>query len=66
MSANRTPRVVIADYDYGDVDIERSVVTGAGFELVAAQSKTEDELIAAASDADAVLTQLPVMELVLT
>jgi D-3-phosphoglycerate dehydrogenase / 2-oxoglutarate reductase len=57
MSANRTPRVVIADYDYGDVDIERSIVTGAGFELVAAQSKSEDELIAAASDADAVLTQ---------
>lgn len=57
MSANRKPKVVIADYDYGDVDIERSIVTGAGFELVAAQSKSEDEVIAAASDADAVLTQ---------
>src|SRR5262245_37123176 len=57
MSADRKPRVVIADYDYGDVDIERSILTGAGFELVAAQSKTEDEVIAVASDADAVLTQ---------
>ena len=57
MSADRKPKVVIADYDYGDVDIERSIVSGAGFELVAAQSKTEDEVIAVASDADAVLTQ---------
>jgi len=57
MSANRTPKVVIADYDYGDADIERSIVTRAGFELVAAQSKSEDEVIANTSDADAVLTQ---------
>ena len=57
MSANRTPTVVIADYDYGDVDIERSIVTEAGFKLVAARSKSEDEVIAVASDADAVLTQ---------
>src|SRR5215469_7966547 len=57
MSADRKPKVVIADYDFGDADIERSIVTGAGFELVAAQSKTEDDVIAVASDADAVLTQ---------
>jgi D-3-phosphoglycerate dehydrogenase len=57
VSADRKTKVVIADYDYGDVDIERSIVTGAGFELVAAQAKTEDEVIAVASDADAVLTQ---------
>jgi hypothetical protein len=37
MSTNRTPKVVIADYDFGDVDIERSIVTGAGFELKAAR-----------------------------
>jgi D-3-phosphoglycerate dehydrogenase len=57
MSVGHTPKVVVADYDYGDVDIERSIVNGAGFELVAAQSKSEDEVIANASDADAVLTQ---------
>jgi D-3-phosphoglycerate dehydrogenase / 2-oxoglutarate reductase len=57
MSANRKPKVVIADYDYGDVDIERSIIAAAGFELVPAQSKSEDEVIEAASDADAVLTQ---------
>jgi len=57
MGAEGKPKVVIADYDFGDADIERSIVTGAGFELVAAQSKSEDEVIAVASDADAVLTQ---------
>lgn len=57
MSANRRPKVVIADYDYGNADIERSIVSDAGFELVAAQSKSEDEVIANTSDADAVLTQ---------
>jgi len=50
-------KVVIADYDYGDVDIERAIVTAAGFALVPAQAKSEDDVIAVASDADAVLTQ---------
>src|SRR3974390_3123791 len=57
MSANRKPKVVVADYGYGDVDIDRSIVTESGFELVAAQSKSEDDVIRVASDADAVLTQ---------
>jgi len=57
MSVDRKPKVVIADYDFGDVDIERSIVTRAGFELVAAQSKSEDDVIAVASDADAILAQ---------
>jgi D-3-phosphoglycerate dehydrogenase len=50
-------KVVIADYDYGDVDIERAIVEQAGFELVAAQCKTEDEVIEAAADAAAVVAQ---------
>lgn len=54
----REPRtVVIADYDFGDVDIERAIVEEAGLELVAAQCKTEDEVIAAARDASAVIAQ---------
>ena len=57
MSTNHIPKVVVADYDFGDVDIERSIVTKAGFELKAAQAKNEDDVIAVASDADAVLTQ---------
>ncbi|HEU4614654.1 MAG TPA: C-terminal binding protein, partial [Kofleriaceae bacterium] len=50
-------KVVVADYDYGDVDIERKIVEGAGMELVAAQSKSERDVIAAARDADAILNQ---------
>jgi D-3-phosphoglycerate dehydrogenase len=49
--------VVIADYDYGDVDIERTIIEQAGFELVAAQAKTEQEVIEVAHDAAAVLAQ---------
>jgi D-3-phosphoglycerate dehydrogenase len=52
-----TQTVVIADYDYGDVDIERSVIEGAGLALTAAQCKTEGEVIKAAKDADAIITQ---------
>jgi D-3-phosphoglycerate dehydrogenase / 2-oxoglutarate reductase len=53
--AKRT--VVIADYDYGDVEIERAIIEGAGFRLVAAECKTEDEVITVARDADAVIVQ---------
>jgi D-3-phosphoglycerate dehydrogenase len=49
--------VVIADYDYGDVDIERAIIEGAGLRLVAADCKTEDDVIAAGRDADAVIAQ---------
>jgi D-3-phosphoglycerate dehydrogenase / 2-oxoglutarate reductase len=49
--------VVIADYDFGDVDIERSIVEAAGLRLVAAECKTEDDVISAARDADAIIAQ---------
>jgi D-3-phosphoglycerate dehydrogenase len=49
--------VVIADYDFGDVDVERSIIERAGFELVAAQCKSEDDVIAVARDARAVIAQ---------
>ncbi len=50
-------RVVIADYDFEDVDIERAIIEGAGFELVPEQCKTENDVISAARDAVAVITQ---------
>jgi D-3-phosphoglycerate dehydrogenase / 2-oxoglutarate reductase len=56
-AASAREKVVIADYDYGDVDIERAIIEEAGFELVAAQCKTEDEVIEVAHDADAVVAQ---------
>ena len=54
---NKKQTVVIADYDYGNVDIERAIIEGAGFELVAAQCKSEDDVIKVAKDADAIVTQ---------
>src|SRR6516162_10364237 len=53
----RQKTVVIADYDYGDVDIERAIIEEAGLRLATAQCKTEDDVIAAARDADAIIAQ---------
>jgi len=50
-------KVVIADYDFGDVDVERKILEAAGLRLVAIQAKSEDELIAEARDCDAVINQ---------
>ncbi|WP_067182379.1 C-terminal binding protein [Microtetraspora niveoalba] len=49
--------ILIADFDFGDVDIERAIAEGAGFELLAAQCKSEDEVIEKGRDVDGVLTQ---------
>jgi D-3-phosphoglycerate dehydrogenase len=49
--------VVIADHDFGDVDIERAIIERAGFDVVAAQCKSEGDVIAAARDAVGVITQ---------
>lgn len=51
------PKVVITDYDYGDVDIERSILEAAGAEVVALQAKSEDDLIDAARDCAAIMNQ---------
>ena len=55
--ARTREKVVIADYDYGDVDIERAIIEQAGFELIAAQCKTEEEVIDVAHAAAAVVAQ---------
>ncbi|MDG6107062.1 C-terminal binding protein [Dactylosporangium aurantiacum] len=49
--------IMVADYDFGDVDIERAIAEKAGFELQAYRCKTEEELIRYGRDADAILTQ---------
>lgn len=51
------PKVVIADYDFGDVEVERAILEQAGLRLVAIQAKSEDELIVEAKDCDAVINQ---------
>ena len=57
MSHHPEQTVVIADYDFGDVDVERAIIEPAGLRLIAAQCKTEDEVIDAARDADAIIAQ---------
>src|SRR5215467_11979689 len=56
-AAKAKQTILIADYDFGDVNIERGIIEGAGFQLVAAQCKTEDEVIEQGRDADGVLAQ---------
>src|SRR5215831_1591709 len=49
--------VLIADYDFGDVDVERAIIEKAGFTLQAEQCKSEDEVIEAGRDVNGVITQ---------
>lgn len=57
MATKGKDTVLIADYDFGNVDIERKIIEGAGFNLVAAQCKSEDEVIENGRDAVGVITQ---------
>ena len=56
-AAKTKQTILIADYDFGDVNIERGIIEGAGFQLVAAQCKTEDDVIERGRDADGILAQ---------
>src|SRR5215471_11838096 len=55
MSAPKT--VVIGDYDFGDIEIERRIIEAAGLCLIAVNAKSEEELLAYVRDCDAVITQ---------
>ena len=51
------PKVVITDYDFGDVDIEREILEAVGAQVTALQSKRESDLFDAASDCAAMINQ---------
>ena len=51
------PKVVITDYDFGDVDIERGILETAGAEVIALQSRSEDDLLEAAAECAAMINQ---------
>lgn len=51
------PKVVITDYDFGDVQVERDILEAAGAEVIALQSKSEDNLFEAATDCAAMINQ---------
>ncbi|HBL67742.1 MAG TPA: C-terminal binding protein [Firmicutes bacterium] len=50
-------KAVITDYDYPDLAIETEILAKNGIQVLGAQCKSEDELIAIAQDADALLVQ---------
>ncbi len=54
-------RVVITDYGFPHVAIERRILEAAGFELNTFQCKTEEQVIEATKNADAVLVQFAPM-----
>jgi D-3-phosphoglycerate dehydrogenase / 2-oxoglutarate reductase len=51
------PRVLVTDHGFPNLRHEESTLAAAGAELVVAQCKTADEVIAAAKDMDALLVQ---------
>ncbi|MEZ4500111.1 MAG: C-terminal binding protein [Thermomicrobiales bacterium] len=53
---NRHPVVLITDYAWPSLDIERSVLEPAGVELVIAERGDESELAGLVADADAILS----------
>jgi phosphoglycerate dehydrogenase-like enzyme len=57
------PLVLLADYDFPDLELERTLYAAAGIELVAAHCKSEDEVIdAAAGCSGIVLRAAPITE----
>jgi D-3-phosphoglycerate dehydrogenase / 2-oxoglutarate reductase len=50
-------KVVISDYDFGDVEVERNILEPTGIRVVAIQAKSEEELITETRDSDAVINQ---------
>ncbi len=50
-------KIVVSDYEFSDLSFEQAVAAKAGLTVTGVQCKTEDELIAACADADAILNQ---------
>ncbi len=50
-------KVLITDFTYPDVELERGILEGAGLELVEAQCRNEDDVIEAGRGVSALLTQ---------
>jgi hypothetical protein len=41
---NGKPKIVITDYDYGDVSIKTTILVAAGAEVIALQAKIQEDL----------------------
>jgi D-3-phosphoglycerate dehydrogenase / 2-oxoglutarate reductase len=55
-ASNRPLRVLVTDFAWPSLDIEREILAGVGADLVVAQSGEEAELLELAPDVDAILT----------
>ena len=51
------PKVVITDYDFGDVDVEKEILEAAGAEVIALQAKSQEDLFDVAPDYAAMINQ---------
>lgn len=51
------PRVVITDYDFGDVSVEQKILEAAGAEVIALQAKSETDLSEVAPTCAAMMNQ---------
>lgn len=51
------PKVVITDYDFGDVDVETEILKAAGAEVIALQAKQEEDLFDVAPHCAAMINQ---------
>jgi D-3-phosphoglycerate dehydrogenase / 2-oxoglutarate reductase len=51
------PKVVITDYDFGDVDVESRILEAAGAQVIALQAKQEQDLFEVATDCAAMINQ---------
>ena len=51
------PKVVITDYDYGDLEIEKAILHGVGAEVIPRQAKCEEDLFEAAEDCFGMINQ---------
>ena len=49
--------MVITDFDFGDIDVERNVLEAVGAQVIGLQSKREEELFEAARDCAAMINQ---------
>ncbi|MHB8276567.1 MAG: C-terminal binding protein [Candidatus Humimicrobiaceae bacterium] len=50
-------KVVFTDYDYPDIEIEKNILSEIDCEIVSVQAKSEEQLIEACKDADALIVQ---------
>jgi D-3-phosphoglycerate dehydrogenase / 2-oxoglutarate reductase len=51
------PRVVVTDWTFPELDVEKKLLESEQIEIIGLQCKTENELVALVAEADAVITQ---------